>query len=54
VQALAHFFVLLAETLFFLGLSGSAVVVVLSFAEDMGELFSSDDEPSAAHTPPTR
>lgn len=39
MDALIHFFVTLVTVLFFVGLGGSAVVVVISFVEDMSELF---------------
>jgi hypothetical protein len=32
------------ETLFFVGLAGSTVVILLSFVEDISELFSQEDE----------
>jgi hypothetical protein len=38
------------ELLFFLGLVGSAVVVLISFIEDGRELFGKDDD-APAHTP---
>jgi len=38
------FFIRLLELAFFVGLAGSAVVVVISFVEDFGELFHSDRE----------
>jgi hypothetical protein len=50
VQPLVHVLVLVVEALFFAGLAGSAVVVVLSFVEDLSELFS-DDEPTEPHRP---
>jgi hypothetical protein len=42
VLLLAHFVVHLLEVLFFLGLAGSAVVVALSFVEDLHELIGKD------------
>ncbi len=36
--AIAHFGMELLTVLFFVGLAGSAVVVVLSFVEDLNEL----------------
>jgi hypothetical protein len=36
---LVAFVIRLLETMFFIGLAGSAVVVVLSFVEDWKELF---------------
>ena len=39
MDALIHFFVSLIIVLFFLGIAGSAIVVVISFVEDMTELF---------------
>jgi hypothetical protein len=42
VETLAHFTVHLLETIFFLGLVGSAVVVAISFVEDLHELVGKD------------
>ena len=39
---MAHFAVHFLETIFFVGLAGSAVVVVLSFVEDLHELLGED------------
>jgi hypothetical protein len=39
---LATIFVRFLETLFFLGMAGSAIVVVISFVEDGHELFGKD------------
>lgn len=39
---LVRFGIYLLETLFFLGLAGSAIVVVISFIEDGKELFGKD------------
>lgn len=39
---LAVFFMRLFEALFFAGLAGSAVVVLISFVEDAKELFGKD------------
>jgi hypothetical protein len=38
VTVLVQFFLHLLTILFFVGLAGSAVVVILSFIEDLGEL----------------
>ena len=43
MDLLASFGVHLLETLFFVGLVGALGVVVLSFAEDLHELFESDE-----------
>ncbi|HZD48625.1 MAG TPA: hypothetical protein VE178_07750 [Silvibacterium sp.] len=43
--AILQFAMHLLTVLFFIGLAGSAVVVVLSFIEDLGELLGGD-EPS--------
>ncbi len=43
MDQLARFGVHLLETLFFTGLAGAVSVVVLSFVEDLHELFQSDD-----------
>lgn len=32
------------EVMFFVGLAGSAVVVAISFVEDIGDLFGSDEK----------
>ena len=37
-----QFFMRLLEVAFFVGLAGSAVVVIVSFIEDLGELFNRD------------
>jgi hypothetical protein len=39
MDALAHFCMLVLTVLFFIGLAGSSVVVILSFVEDLTELF---------------
>jgi hypothetical protein len=39
MSALGHFFMTLMTILFFVGLAGSSIVVLLSFIEDLGELF---------------
>lgn len=39
---LALFAMRVVETMFFLGLAGSAVVVIISFVEDAKELFGED------------
>jgi hypothetical protein len=41
----------LLSAVFFLGLLGSAVVAVISFVEDFGELFSSDENVEPPHAP---
>ncbi len=41
-MVLAVFFIRLLEVLFFVGLVGSAVVVLISFFEDFKELFGED------------
>ena len=38
MAALVHFFIVLLIVLFFAGLAGSAVVVAISFVEDLTEL----------------
>jgi hypothetical protein len=40
----------LLETMFFVGLAGSTVVVLISFVEDAKELFG-EDEPAQSHQP---
>ncbi len=42
MQTIMLFFVRLLEVAFFVGLAGSAVVVIISFVEDFGELFDRD------------
>jgi len=41
-MTLAIFFIRLLEVMFFVGLIGSAVVVLISFFEDFKELFGED------------
>lgn len=41
-MVIAVFFMRLLEVLFFVGLAGSAVVVLISFVEDFKELFGED------------
>jgi hypothetical protein len=43
-MALAVFAIRVLETMFFIGLAGSSVVVAISFVEDAFELFGSDEE----------
>jgi hypothetical protein len=45
-------FVDLMVTLFFIGLAGSAVVILISFVEDFRELFGSDEVPAEPVRPP--
>ncbi len=42
MQTIMLFFVRLLEVAFFVGLAGSAVVIVISFVEDFGELVHRD------------
>jgi hypothetical protein len=49
LHTLASFVIHLLEIAFFVGLAGSAVVVLISFVEDGKELFGDDEE--AAHPP---
>ncbi len=42
VHPIALFAIHLVETVFFLGLAGSAVVVAISFVEDLHELLGDD------------
>jgi hypothetical protein len=42
VTAFLQFAMHLLTVLFFIGLAGSSVVVILSFIEDLGELFGGD------------
>ena len=41
-MVVAVFFMRLLEVMFFVGLAGSAVVVLISFVEDFKELFGED------------
>jgi hypothetical protein len=50
ILALGNFIIRIMELLFFVGLVGSAVVVLISFIEDGKELFGKDDD-IPAHTP---
>jgi hypothetical protein len=44
---LALFAMRLLEVMFFIGLAGSAVVVLISFVEDGRELFGKDEPPES-------
>jgi hypothetical protein len=44
---LAIFFMRVLEVMFFVGLAGSAVVVIISFIEDGKELFGKDEPPES-------
>jgi hypothetical protein len=49
------FLVYLVTAMFFVGLVGSAIVVIISFVEDFKELFSgNEDAPAAPHPPKER
>ncbi len=48
-MALALFCMRLLEVIFFLGIAGSSIVVVLSFVEDIQELFDKDEPHSVVH-----
>ncbi len=51
---LGPLFVHLTVTMFFLGLAGSAVVILISFVEDFRELFGPDESnPEGAGAPPS-
>jgi hypothetical protein len=50
IVMLGNFVIHVMELLFFVGLVGSAVVVLISFIEDGKELFGKDDD-APAHTP---
>jgi len=45
---MAHIFVLILESIFFLGLAGSLVVAVLAFVGDIHEFFEKDRPEGAA------
>jgi hypothetical protein len=44
---MAHFFILLLETIFFVGLAGSLVVAIMAFVGDIHEFFEKDRESSS-------
>jgi|KBSMisStaDraftv2_1062788.scaffolds.fasta_scaffold4211310_1 hypothetical protein len=51
MHALGVVFIDVVVALFFIGLAGSAVVVLISFVEDFRELFASDESaPEPAHS----
>jgi len=52
MHSLGVVFVDVIIALFFLGLAGSAIVVVISFVEDFQELFDSDDAVAEPARPP--
>ena len=52
MHALGTVFVDVIVGMFFLGLAGSAVVVLITFFEDFKELFGPDEGPEAPHGPP--
>jgi hypothetical protein len=43
MDSLLHILASVVVPLFFLGMAGSAIVIVVSFAEDMKELFGDED-----------
>jgi len=43
---MAHFFLRILETIFFVGLAGSLVVAILAFVGDIHEFFEKDRESS--------
>jgi len=43
MESLAHLVAIVVVPLFFVGMAGSVVVIVVSFAEDMKELFGDED-----------
>ena len=47
MQHLAIFAMRVLEVMFFVGLAGSTVVVLISFAEDGKELFGKDEPPES-------
>ena len=50
--AFGLFFLRLITVLFFVGLAGSAVVVLISFVEDFRELFAPDEPAEPRKAPP--
>lgn len=51
-MAVGFFFMRLLEVMFFLGIIGSAVVVVITSVQDAQELFESDEHPSPGEQTP--
>jgi hypothetical protein len=47
-------FLRVITVLFFVGLAGSAIVVLISFFEDFRELIAPDESPEPSHGPPPR
>ena len=45
-------FVNLMVSIFFIGMAGSAVVILISFVEDFRELFGSDESAAESHARP--
>jgi hypothetical protein len=55
MHLLGRIFTDVMVTMFFIGLAGSAIVILISFIEDFRELFGSDEpapEPAATANPP--
>lgn len=52
MHAIGAFLVNALVVLFFVGLAGSSVVVVISFFEDLKELFGDDETVAEPHAPP--
>ena len=48
MHAFAVFLIRAVTILFFIGMAGSAVVIVISFVEDWGELFGPDEPTTEA------
>ena len=51
MYAIAKMLIDLIVVSFFVGMAGSAVVVVIAFVDDFRELFGSDDDPSELEKP---
>lgn len=52
--AFGVFFLRVLTVLFFVGMAGSAIVVLISFFEDFKELFAPDEPVEPAHGSPPR
>jgi len=48
LNAIGSYAINIASVVFLVGLAGSCIVVLISFFEDFGELFSKNDEPGMA------
>jgi len=54
LHSIGSYAIYIASGLFLVGLAGSAIVILISFVEDFGELFSKNDDVEVARPhPPT-